>query len=80
MSGQGSAGFCLSSFKAHSSSTALDVAAENDMHTEENTDCSFRKQIVYPHAQTGTGHEEPVKEHPLLLILLFPTHDFAYLH
>lgn len=50
------------------------------MHTEENTDCPSRKQIVHPHAQTGTGHEEVVEKNPVLLILLFPTHDFAYLH
>lgn len=71
MSGQGSVGLRLSSFKAHSNSTARDVAAENDTHTEENTDCLSRKQTVHPHAWPGEGHEEAVEEHPLLLILLF---------
>lgn len=82
MSGQSSAGLCPNSVQAHSNSTALGVAADNDMHTEENTDCPSRNVPLAwkPHALTGTGHKETMEKHPLLSILLFSTHDFAYLH
>lgn len=82
MSGQSSAGLPPNSVQANSNSTALGVAAENDTHLEENTDCASRNVPLArkPHAPTGTGHEETMEKHPLLLIILFSTHDFAYLH
>lgn len=73
---------CADSVQAHSNSTALGVAAENDTRTEENTNCPSKNVPLAqkPHALTGTGHKENTEKHPLLLILLFSNSDFAYSH
>lgn len=50
--------------------------------TQGNTDCPSGNVPLAqkPHTMTGTGQEENTEKHPLMLILSFPSPDFASLH